>query len=369
MILSYWDKSILSRNYDLIVIGAGFSGCFAALFYAQSNPGSRIGVISRNLYECASRRNAGFLCYGSLSEIKADNSTGWPQLVKRRYDGIRLMMDTLGPENIKYKPCGGREYFTSDQAELYHELVDQIDEYNGVMKELVGCTKNFWENRPSSSEQFIDMPLEGAIQPAMAHNRLLRLCVQWGVNFITDQEVVGYEQEQSDVHIHLRSEVTLRASAMIIATNGFSTNLTSSKRYPVRNQVIVTQSIKHNLEQYVYHHDEGYIYYRPLAGGQILIGGARNQFMEQSNTDQLQIDTEIEKHLLDFLQTHITEGVRPEIHSSWSGILAMDGYDSPRARAIQSKIIEISGMNGMGVALSSITGLEASRLAQKATRL
>jgi len=360
MNLSYWDQALLETSYDLLVVGGGFTGCFTALFYAQANPGARVAVLSRNHHEAASRRNAGFLCYGSLSELYDYEDGTLIELVSRRYQGMELMLRTLGRESIDYNPCGGREFFSQAQRELFQTLRLRIDALNALMASTGLAETDFWQEATDDTMS-IDMPLEGAINPAMAHNRLMRLCQEWGVNILHNHEVSAYDANPKQLCLELKSGAKIMSESIVLATNGLCTRLSTSERRPVRNQVIVTNPIDHNLSDRVYHHDQGYVYYRPLDGGRVLIGGARNRFMDTSETDELAIDHNVENHLLDFLSEHITSK-RPEIEHSWSGILAMDTHAEPSARLIADHVVEITGMNGMGVALSSLVGSEASRL-------
>jgi hypothetical protein len=62
----------------------------------------------------ASTKNAGFACFGSISEIIDDlksHSEEVYQLVTKRLEGLRLLRKRLGDEAIDFKPYGGYELF------------------------------------------------------------------------------------------------------------------------------------------------------------------------------------------------------------------------------------------------------------------
>jgi hypothetical protein len=63
----------------------------------------------------ASTKNAGFACFGSISEIiddlKSHSEEEVYQLVTKRLEGLRLLRKRLGDEAIDFKPYGGMNYF------------------------------------------------------------------------------------------------------------------------------------------------------------------------------------------------------------------------------------------------------------------
>ena len=104
--LSYWEQSAL-LEYDLVVLGGGVTGMFCALTYRQHYPQAKIAVLERGLFSSgASTKNAGFACFGSLSELVDDtknmNTQDLINLVQLRIEGLSLLKDTLGERNIKH---------------------------------------------------------------------------------------------------------------------------------------------------------------------------------------------------------------------------------------------------------------------------
>ncbi|MEP2296615.1 FAD-dependent oxidoreductase, partial [Algoriphagus sp.] len=66
---SYWEKTHFFK-YDLIVVGAGFVGLSTAIHYQVANPEATVLVLERGVFPSgASTKNAGFACFGSLTEI------------------------------------------------------------------------------------------------------------------------------------------------------------------------------------------------------------------------------------------------------------------------------------------------------------
>ena len=72
--ISYWEKTQL-LHYDLVVLGGGITGIFVLFTLEKNNPTASIAILERGLFSSeASTKNAGFACFGSLSELIEDES-------------------------------------------------------------------------------------------------------------------------------------------------------------------------------------------------------------------------------------------------------------------------------------------------------
>ena len=66
--LSFWEKDFFIA-YDHIVVGSGIVGLSTAIAIKEKQPNSRVLVLERGIFPTgASTKNAGFACFGSLSE-------------------------------------------------------------------------------------------------------------------------------------------------------------------------------------------------------------------------------------------------------------------------------------------------------------
>jgi succinate dehydrogenase/fumarate reductase flavoprotein subunit len=89
------------RKRDIIIIGAGFSGLWAAISIKEKSPEKSVLIIERNAVPLgASTRNAGFACFGSLTEVIADSQKmGW----EKTLDLVRMRFEGLGRSDIILK--------------------------------------------------------------------------------------------------------------------------------------------------------------------------------------------------------------------------------------------------------------------------
>ena len=82
-------------------------------------PKAKILVLEKGILpQGASTKNAGFACFGSISEIIDDLKTHSEeeviQLVQKRVQGLQLLRNRLGDEVIDFKPYGGYELFLKE---------------------------------------------------------------------------------------------------------------------------------------------------------------------------------------------------------------------------------------------------------------
>src|SRR5690606_30314847 len=141
MNLSYWEYKTWLSNIDFAVIGSGIVGLNCALQLRKKYPKSKIVVFERGMLPSgASTKNAGFACFGSISEILEDlknhSEEEVIQLVKNRVDGLKLLRKTLGDEQLDYQEYGGYELFTKEDSLLFENCKSQIDYVNQLLKPI-----------------------------------------------------------------------------------------------------------------------------------------------------------------------------------------------------------------------------------------
>ena len=140
MNLSYWEIKTWLTNVDFVVIGSGIVGLNCALKLKKRFPKTKILILEKGtLPHGASTKNAGFACFGSLSEIiedlKSHSETEVLQLVEKRIKGLRLLRETLGDEKLDYKELGGYELFKDDDG-LFENCISERAHINSFLKPL-----------------------------------------------------------------------------------------------------------------------------------------------------------------------------------------------------------------------------------------
>ena len=132
MELSYWEVKTWLSEIDFCIVGSGITGLSCALSLRGSHPEARILVLEKGIFpQGASTKNAGFACFGSLTEILSDLETHTEdeivQLVSDRRKGIQLLRERLGDSGLDYKGWGGYEVFLGEEASLFEHCMGHME--------------------------------------------------------------------------------------------------------------------------------------------------------------------------------------------------------------------------------------------------
>ena len=70
---SFWETETYFSDIDLIVIGSGIVGLSSAISYIEKYKNAKVVILERGFLPTgASTKNAGFACFGSVSELISD---------------------------------------------------------------------------------------------------------------------------------------------------------------------------------------------------------------------------------------------------------------------------------------------------------
>ena len=141
MNLSYWEIQSWLANIDFTVVGSGIVGLSCAIRLRETYPKSKILILERGILpQGASTKNAGFACFGSLSEILDDlkyhSEETVFELVKKRWEGFQLLRKNLGDKAIDFQQLGGYELFLEADTELYESCFSQGRNINDLLKPI-----------------------------------------------------------------------------------------------------------------------------------------------------------------------------------------------------------------------------------------
>ncbi|MBU4537022.1 MAG: FAD-binding oxidoreductase [Weeksellaceae bacterium] len=358
---SIWELETFYRNRDIIIVGAGFTGLWTAISLKEKFPDYSVLVVERSPVPMgASTRNAGFACFGSLTEIIADSEKmGWEKtlaLVKMRFDGLQKIQNSFKPEEIDFELCGGYEILNDDQP------LQKIDEVNEKLKTITGLEKTYFLNQEKTAEFglansafLVGNPCEGALHSGKLLQKLLEKCQGLGIEFLFGTEVLEISETENSVKI-ITANFNIQSEKVIIATNAFTKNLLPEiDIIPARGQILLTEPVEGLKLKGTFHYDEGFYYFRNI-GNRILLGGARNLDFKSEETAELETTEVLQNHLENFLKTVILPETPFEIAHRWSGIMAMGLEKSPIIERISPRQIAAVRLSGMGVALAPMIG-------------
>ncbi|MGB8704693.1 MAG: FAD-dependent oxidoreductase, partial [Gillisia sp.] len=138
MNFSYWEYSSWLSNIDFTIAGSGITGLNCALRLKERFPEANILILERGLLpNGASTKNAGFACFGSLSEILDDleshSEAEVLQIIEQRIAGLELLRNNLGDANIDFQRHGGYELFSKEDKPLFEDCKSNITNINRLL--------------------------------------------------------------------------------------------------------------------------------------------------------------------------------------------------------------------------------------------
>jgi len=373
MQLSYWEYKSWFSNVDFTVIGSGIVGINCAIRLKEKHPQSKVLVLEKgSLPQGASTKNAGFACFGSVSEILSDLKHHTEEevlkLVQKRWNGIQRLRHLLGDKAIGFELNGSHELFPLEKPELYEKCLESIPYLNRLMEPIFSKTpfvtnSNFF-GFSNVQEKYITHQLEGQLDTGKMMRSLIQKCVSMDIpilNGVMVKDVVEANREA----IISTTDFEFQSKKVFVATNGFASKLLKSETVkPARAQVLITEPIKNLHIKGTFHFDEGYYYFRNI-DERILFGGGRNLDFDTEETMEFG-ETEIVQNKLEtLLREMILPNYPVQIERRWSGIMGVGAQKSPLVKQVSDSVYCGVRLGGMGVALGSLVGQELADLADQ----
>lgn len=372
--LSFWERQSFFSSIDIAIIGSGLVGLSAALHLKEKQPDLKVVIFERgSIPTGASTRNAGFACFGSLTELADDLQTHTEEqvfsLVEKRWRGLQRLRERIGDGNMDFHPNGNYELFSKEEKNIFEDCREQIDYFNKNVGKAIG-KKNVYQVVDSEISTFgfggtqhlIKNNFEGQINTGKMMRRLLDLAIQKGVKIFNGITINKIKEQSDKVFLLTENGWEIPAEKVLVATNGFTQNLFENlKVTPARNQVLITKPISNLKVKGCFHYDRGYVYFRNVAD-RILLGGARNLSAKAESTEEFGTTGLIQNALLKILETVILPNQKFEIDTWWSGILGVGDVKSPIVKMHSDKIGIAVRMGGMGVAIGSLIGEEGAEM-------
>lgn len=373
---SYWEKTAFLDAADIIIIGSGLVGLSAALSLKKQQPGLKVIVLERGFLPAgASTKNAGFACFGTVSEqlayLEQTSEDEVAQLVNYKWRGLQCLRQNLGDSHIDYCQHGGYELFAENDAFWADECIGKIEQLNGLLRDAIGAADIYTAANDKIAgfgfrgiSRMIYNPFEGQLHTGKMMRRLLHLVQSLGVMVFNCCSVQKIEPEGSNITL-VTDQGNFRAGRVILATNAFTTRLFPQlKVTPGRGQVLVTKPVNGLRLKGTYHFDHGYYYFRNI-DGRVLFGGGRNLDFQAEETFEFGNTEAVQRKLEYYLREMIIPGQPVDVDYWWSGIMGFGEHISPIVKEVEPGIFCAVRLNGMGVAMGSLVGEEVADLVLK----
>lgn len=367
MNFSYWEIKEWFSNVDYTVVGSGIVGLSCAIRLKERFPKSKVLVLEKGMLpQGASTKNAGFACFGSISEILSDLKNHSEdevfELVKKRWEGLQLLRNTLGDQNIDYRHHKGFELFKTKQH--YEECAEKIPYLNTLLSPIFtepvfSVSDNNFRFKEINPKYIVNS-FEGQIDTGKMMGVLLQMALANGIKVLNNCTVSNCSENGNHVAVET-PHLTFNTKKLCIATNGFARQLVSEDVKPARAQVLITKPIKNLQVKGTFHLDEGYYYFRNI-DNRILLGGGRNLDFKTEETSEFGQTEIVQNTLEELLKTSILPNYEFEIDQRWSGIMGVGSQKKAIVKPISKHTFCGIRLGGMGVAIGSLVGRELADL-------
>jgi gamma-glutamylputrescine oxidase len=379
--ISIWEKESFYAPQDVVIVGSGFVGLWSALQLKKKNPKLKITIVDRGFIPTgASTRNAGFACFGSLSEVVYDARTMGTdkmlQLVEMRFKGLERIQKYFDEDLIDFDLCGGYELYDLSDKVSSQQLQENIHYINSLLKPIMlkpitGKKKTYKlvdEDLASfgfgNTKHLVKNNLEGYLHSGKLVQALLSKVQGMGVQVFTQTEIKSFEAKGNNIELQTDQQLKLFTHQLLICTNAFAKALLPEEDIvPARGQILLTSAIENLSWKGTFHSDEGFYYFRNL-GKKVLLGGARNNAFEEECTTDMDTSDPIQLHLQNYLDEVVLPNFKGQytIENRWAGIMAMGSGKMPVIKEVQPNVFCCIRMSGMGVALAPVVSQQVTAM-------
>jgi glycine/D-amino acid oxidase-like deaminating enzyme len=373
---------------DLVVVGGGYTGLWAALRAKERDPGRDVVLLEAGVCgDQASGRNGGFAS-ASLTHGFGNGQARWPEELAE--------LDRLGAENLRAIGETVARYGIDCHWEASGELLvatadHELEELAGLetamraaghdVRLLDGPATRAEVASPTYLGALADPHGTALVEPARLAWGLRDACLALGVRIHEGTRATGLERDRTAVAV-LTEHGRVRADRVVLATNAFPPLLRRLRlmTVPVYDYVLTTEPLSAEQRAAVgWAHRQGvgdaanlFHYYRLTRGGRILWGGYDAVYrygsridpgLEQAGTTH---ETLAEHFFTTFPQL---EGLR--FSHRWAGVIdTCTRFAAFFGTAYDNRVGYALGYTGLGVAatrfgadvvLDLVDGLDTER--------
>jgi len=313
-VTSYWlaetaptRRSAVVGDPDVVVVGAGVTGCAAALRLAQAGKRVRLQD-ARAVAEGASGRNGGFALRGMPAPFDVTAETVGEQAARALMVWTERAIDTL--ESLAgdaFRRVGSLRIAVDEEER--DELRAEYDALvaAGFAAEWVDDFEPPLAGRFTGALRHVP---DGVLQPARWVRRLAALAAAEGVE-IREHARVGSRDE-------------LDGAAVVVCTDGYPSGLLGPIEgliIPTRGQVIATEPVPERLFEVPHYGRHGFDYWHQSEDGRIVAGGFRDVSLDTEFTADEQLTEPVQAALRSFVAGLMGRELR--VDYAWAGIFGM----------------------------------------------
>lgn len=366
------DKSRLigTITSDLVIVGGGFTGLWAAIEAKTGNPELDVVLVEGEaIAHGASGRNGGFVA-ASLTHGFANGLARWPteleRLVAAGHENLDAIEDFVIKHNIDcdWRRVGEIDVATEQyQVDVLQSFIEQAANYGEQLVWLDQPQVRAKINSPTYVGGLFDPDSVAICDPARLAWGLRDVAIALGVQ-IYEHTPVREISDKADF-VELQCEFgTLRTPKVLLATNAYPALLKRLKYLivPVYDSVLVTEPLSPQMRADIgWKSNEGisdsgnqFHYYRPTEDGRILWGGYDATYHYRSGFGkEFEQSTASWPKLADHFFITFPQLADLKFEYGWSGAIdTCTRFSAFWGLAMQRKVAYVAGYTGLGVGAS-----------------
>ncbi len=357
----------LASRTDLLVVGGGFTGLWAAIQAKEDDPGREVVLIEAGrLADGASGRNGGFVA-PSLTHGLAQGLARWPaeidvleRLAAENFAAIRATVDALGIDADFHLPGELTLALTEHQVPRVRDAFEQHREHGFDVELLDAAGARARVDSPRYLAGMFD-PDVGLVDPARLVWGLARAAESLGVTIHEHTRATAFDAEGGGVRASVEGG-SIHARRVVIGTNASRGVLKRFSTWvlPVYDHVLMTEPLTAaQLDAIGWKGREGltdagnqFHYYRRTLDDRVLFGGydANYHFPGRMDSALEQSDAShglLADHFVDIFPQ--LDGIR--FTHRWAGVIDTTSRFTPVfGTALGGRMAYAVGYTGLGLA-------------------
>lgn len=376
MTLSIWlderasGQEILDE-VDVVIIGGGIIGAASAYLLATGDSTRSLKVAlfeSRRIAHGSTGRNAGFVLRGIQAyynhAVKLYGRQAAQEVFKFAEENQRHVKNFArsleGEKELDFELSECGSYLLASSLDELDDLKQSVQ----LMKED-GFNVEFLVDDPIDRDFYgaIFNPGDFSVNPVKLTRALLK---KSNCRIFEEEEVFSVKKSASGGKLVVSTDKRcLTAGKVLLCTNAYaalSSYALAEKLNVVRGQILVTRPLKKRLERLdtICYADYGFEYFRQLSDNRLLLGGCRQQFMDDERGFGDTVTRPVQSALESYLKHRFPECAGTPVDYRFSGLMAFtnDGLPLVGEHEGLPGVFCAVGCNGHGLGF----GLNLSRM-------